>query len=172
MSVRVLVLYDDTGHLIGPLAEAVEMGTRAAQQVEVERAVVGSAKSDYLLAADAIILGCPNWSGITGKLKNWLDEQGDLWEEGKLAGKIGAAFTTSWSRSAGVEFTLLSLIHWMLAAGMIIVGLPWSDRLRTSGSYYGPYAAGEVTRDDLEQARALGERVARVALQLKGLKAV
>ncbi len=119
-----------------------------------------------MLAADGIILGSPNWSGPTGFLKSWLDNQGDLWEEGKLAGKVGACFTTGRGQHSGLEFALLSLIHWMLACGMIIVGLPWSQRMATSGSYYGATVAGVVQEHDLEQARALGRRVAETVLRL------
>ena len=32
---------------------------------------------------------------MTGKLKEWWDHSGDLWESGDLAGKVGAAFTAS-----------------------------------------------------------------------------
>ena len=49
---------------------------------------------------------------------------------------------------------------------MLIVSLPWSERMRRSGSYYGATAHGEVTDDDREQARALGRRVAETALLL------
>ncbi len=71
-----------------------------------------------------------------------------------------------WSRSGGTEATLLQLIHLLLAHGMLFVGLPWSDRMRRSGSYYGATAHGEVTEDDREQARALGRRVAETALRV------
>ena len=83
-----------------------------------------------------------------------------------LAGKIGAAFTPGRGLHSGLEFTLLSLIHWMLACGIVIVGLPWSEEMRTSGSYYGATSAGEVSLDDREQAKKLGERVAQLALRL------
>jgi NAD(P)H dehydrogenase (quinone) len=56
---------------------------------------------------------------------------------------------------------LLTLLHTLLAHGMIIVGLPWSKRMVKSGSYYGPTTVGGPTEDDLGQARALGRRVAR-----------
>jgi hypothetical protein len=49
---------------------------------------------------------------------------------------------------------------------MLFVGLPWTDRMRVAGSYYGATAHGEVTDDDRDQARTLGERVARVCLSL------
>lgn len=119
-----------------------------------------------LLDADALIVGSPNWSGMTGKLKEWFDYSGDLWESGELAGKPAAAFTAGWSRSAGIEATLLQLIHLLLAHGMIVVGLPWSETMRRSGSYYGATAHAEVTDEDRAQARALGARVARLAVRL------
>ena len=120
-----------------------------------------------LLDSDAVMLGSPNWSGITGSMKLWLDDQGDLWEEGSLAGKPGAAFTSGWGRHSGLEMTLLQLIHWMLACGMVVVGLPWSDRMRNSGSYYGATASGGVSEEDLAQARALGVRMVEMARRLK-----
>jgi len=167
-SSNVLVLYDRHGPLIEPLAAAVCEGvSRVSGATPVKRRIQEAGRED-LLSADAVILGSPNWSGITGDLKGWLDDQGDLWEEGVLAGKVGAAFTTGRGLHSGLEFTLLSLIHWMLACGMVVVGLPWSDIMRVSGSYYGATATGEVTSEDVSQASQLGERVARLSLRLAG----
>ena len=118
---------------------------------------------DQLIAADAIVLGSPNWHGMTADLKKVIDQTGLIWEQGKLVGKVGAAFTSGWSRSGGQEITLFTLLHTLLAHGMLIVGLPWSKRMVKSGSYYGPTAVGGPNEDDLGQARALGRRVARYA---------
>ena len=63
--------------------------------------------------------------------------------------------------------TLLQLIHWLLACGMIVVGLPWTDRMRTSGSYYGATATGGVSPEDLAQAQDLGARLANLAAKLR-----
>ena len=166
MPVNVLVLYDSHGPQIQQLAQAISEGVgQVAETLPVQKHISQASRTD-LTNADALILGSPNWSGISGFLKQWLDDQGDLWEEGILNGKGGAAFPTGRGRYSGLEFTLLALIHWMLAGGMVIVGLPWSDRMRVSGSYYGATAAGQVTEDDLEQARALGHRVAEVGHRL------
>ena len=167
MSVSVLVLYDRKGSAIEALASAVAQGVEGTGVAYARVKRIEEAVQADLLNADALVLGSPNWSGITGSLKSWLDEQGDLWEEGSLAGKPGAAFTTGGGRHAGLEITLLEVLHWMLACGMIIVGLPWSSRMRLSGSYYGATAAGGVSDDDLDQARGLGARVATVAARLK-----
>jgi NAD(P)H dehydrogenase (quinone) len=162
---RILVLYDSRGGLTEALAGSVEAGVLAAGAACIRRRIDDAAVAD-LLAADGIVLGSPNWSGMTGRLKDWFDYSGDLWETGELAGKVGAAFTAGYSRSGGNEATLLQLLHLLFAHGMVVVGLPWSDAMRRSGSYYGATAHGEVTDEDHAQARALGRRVAEVAGRL------
>ncbi len=163
---RVLLLFDSRGGLTEQLAQAVAEGVRAVAGAELRYRRLDGADPKELLEIDALILGSPNWSGMTGKLKEWMDYSGDLWETGELAGKVGACFTAGWSRSGGTEATLLQLMHLILSHGMLIVGLAWSDTMRRSGSYYGATAHGEVTDDDREQARALGRRVAETALRL------
>ena len=167
MTVSVLVLYDRKGAAIEALARAAAEGVKSTGFGSALLKRIEDAHRSDLLDADAVMLGSPNWSGVTGSLKLWLDEQGDLWEDGSLAGTPGAAFSTGWGRHSGLEMTLLQLVHWMLACGMVVVGLPWSDRMRRSGSYYGATATAEVTEDDLSQARELGARLASTAARLK-----
>ncbi len=164
--VRLLLLFDSRGGLTEQLAEAVAEGVRSVPNVELRYRRLDDAEPNELLGIDALIIGSPNWSGMTGKLKDWFDHSGDLWETGELAGKAGACFTAGWSRSGGTEATLLQLLHLILSHGMVFVGLPWTDAMRRSGSYYGATAHGEVTDDDKEQARALGRRVAEMTLRL------
>ncbi len=168
MPVHVLIVYDDFGRILPPLAAAVEEGVSRVPGAQVVRRTLPEASPQDMLAADAVILGSPNFSGLSGKLKAWLDsdEMEVLWENQPLRGKVGAAFVGGRSRLAGQEFTLLSLLHLFWAYGMIPVGVPWSDRTLTSSSYYGAAASRELTPEDLEQARALGERVARVTVRL------
>jgi NAD(P)H dehydrogenase (quinone) len=143
----------------------VEHGILAAGAECVRRRVEEAVPND-LVAHDGIIVGSPNWSGITGKLKEWFDYSGDLWESGEVSGKVGAAFTAGYSRSGGIEATLLQVVHLLFAHGMVVVGLPWTETMRRSGSYYGATAHGEVTEEDRAQAFALGKRVAEVAARL------
>lgn len=170
MGIQVFIVYDDFGRNMPRLAEAVEEGVRRVPGASVVRKRVPEATVEDMLAADAVILGSPNFSGISGRLKSWLDsdQMEVLWEEQPMRGKVGAAFVGGRSRLAGQEFTLWSLLHVLWAYGMIPVGVPWSDRMLTSSSYYGPTASRELTEDDLEHARLLGERVARVTLRLYG----
>ena len=112
MPVSVLVLYDPRGVPIQSLAAAVARGVAGDGSAQARVKGIDEADTEDLLNADALLLGSPNWSGITGSLKAWLDEQGDLWEDGSLAGKPGGAFTAGWGRHSGLEMTLLQLIHW------------------------------------------------------------
>ena len=166
----VLVLFDSRGGLTEQLAQAVAEGVRGVAGAQLSLRRLDDASPEGLKQVDALIVGSPNWSGITGKLKSWFDQSGDLWETGELAGKVGAAFAAGWSPSGGLEATLLQILHLLLAHGMVIVGLPWSERMRVSGSYYGATAVGQVTEDDSAQARELGRRVAEVAGRLTGAR--
>ncbi len=166
MTTRVMVLYDSRGVVADLVASVIE-GAASAEGVEVWDRPVDDAKKEELLECDALILGSPNWTGITGKLKHWMDYTGDLWETGELAGKVGACFTAGWSRSGGTEATLLQLFHLLIGHGMVFVGLPWTEAMRESGSYYGATAHGEATELDRAQARALGLRAAQFAVRLK-----
>ena len=161
----VLVLYDSQG-LVAELAKSIVEGAASVQGIEVWDRPLDTADKDELIKCDALILGSPNWTGITGRLKHWWDYTGDLWETGELAGKPAAAFSAGWSPSGGLEATLLQLVHLLIGHGMLIVGLPWTSTMNHSGSYYGATAVRKVTDLDREQARKLGERVSDYALRL------
>ena len=122
----VLVLYDSQG-LVAELAKSIVEGAASVQGIEVWDRPLDTADKDELIKCDALILGSPNWTGITGRLKHWWDYTGDLWETGELAGKPAAAFSAGWSPSGGLEATLLQLVHLLIGHGMLIVGLPWTS---------------------------------------------
>lgn len=163
---KVMVLFDSRGGLVERLAEAVAEGVRQVDGAELLYRPLHEADTKELLGVDGLIIGSPNWSGLTGKLKDWFDYSGDLWQTGELAGKPGGAFVAGYSRSGGIEATLLQLLHLIVGHGMIFVGLPWTETMRVSGSYYGATAHGAVTDDDRAQARTLGRRVAELAVKL------
>ncbi|MYC01278.1 MAG: transcriptional regulator, partial [Chloroflexi bacterium] len=85
-NVVVLVLYDSQG-LVAELAKSVIDGAASVDGVEVWDRPLDIADKDELVRCDALILGSPNWTGITGRLKHWWDYTGDLWETGELADK-------------------------------------------------------------------------------------
>ncbi len=133
---------------------------------------------DDLANADGLLLGSPTRFGnMSAPLKAFLDSTTSAWFSGTLSGKPAGVFTSSGSMHGGQESTLLSMMLPLLHHGMLIVGIPYSEpQLVTTSRGGTPYgashvagAAGDVPLDDAEKqlCRALGTRVATIALQLK-----
>jgi NAD(P)H dehydrogenase (quinone) len=76
----------------------------------------------------------------------------------RMGGKVGAAFASGGDASGGKETTLLSILHAFLINGMIVVGDPLD-----TGGHYGAACIGEPDAEALENAKALGKRVAELA---------
>ena len=128
-----------------------------------------------LRRADALILGSPTRFGnMAAPLKYFIDSTSSLWVDGGLAGKPAAVFTATQTLHGGQESTLLSMMLPLLHHGMILVGIPYTERslhtTRSGGSPYGAsHVAGlqsELTEEERELARALGRRVAELAVTL------
>ncbi len=195
---NILVLYYSSYGHIETMAHAVAEGARAAGHTadikrvaelvpeEVARSShykldqqAPVAKPDELLNYDAIVVGTGTRYGrMTSQMANFWDATGGLWAQGKLVGKVGAAFTSTASQHGGQETTLMSIITNLMHHGMIIVGLPYAfqGQLRldevTGGTPYGAstIAAGDGSRqpseNELAGARYLGGHVAQVAGKL------
>jgi NAD(P)H dehydrogenase (quinone) len=136
---------------------------------------------DDLIQTDALVLGSPTRFGnMAAPLKHFLDGTGSLWASGALVGKPAAVFTSTQTLHGGQETTLLSMMLPLLHHGMLLVGLPYSERelstTRSGGTPYGashvaatagPMAAyGSLTEEERALARALGARVAALAVRL------
>ncbi len=135
---------------------------------------------DKMKGADALIMGSPTRFGnMAAPLKNVWDMAADLWFEGALIDKVGAAFTCTASLHGGQESTLLSMYLPMIHQGMLIAGVPYSEeKLLTTtggGTPYGPTAVVGEKADhppgeaELAIARTLGERVGRLTVGLRGV---
>ena len=125
-----------------------------------------------------LVLGSPTRFGnMAAPLKYFFDGTGSLWLSGVLAGKPAGVFTSTSSLHGGQETTLLSMMLPLLHHGMLIVGLPYTERgLMTTvagGTPYGPshHAGLDSDRklDDAEKqlCQALGARVAEAAKRLR-----
>lgn len=133
---------------------------------------------DDLQRCDGLILGSPTRFGnMAAPLKHFIDGTSNLWLSGALAGKPAACFTSTASLHGGQEATLLSMLLPLLHHGMVLVGLPYTEAAlsstRSGGTPYGAShfagSRGELPITDEERAlcRALGKRVALIALQLR-----
>lgn len=130
---------------------------------------------------DAIIFGTPTRFGMmTAQMRNFLDQTGGLWGQGKLVSKVGSVFASTGTQHGGQESTILSFHTTLLHQGMIIVGLPYTakgltrmDEI-TGGSPYGASTlAGadgkrQPSENELELARFQGRHVAEIAKRLAG----
>jgi NAD(P)H dehydrogenase (quinone) len=128
---------------------------------------------------DAIIFGSPTRFGnMAAQMRNFLDQTGGLWFEGKLVGKLGSVFTSTASQHGGQETTITSFHTTLLHHGMVVVGVPYAiPQLTSMDEIMGgsPYGATTITGSDgsrmpsegeLEIARFQGEHVAKLAAKL------
>ena len=138
---------------------------------------------DDLRRADGLLLGSPTRFGnMAAPLKYFLDGTSSLWLDGSLSGKPAGVFSSSQTLHGGQESTLLTMTVPLLHQGMLIVGLPFTERAvnqtRTGG---GPSGAthvagrasqpGQLSEDEITLAQALGKRIAEVAAALKAGRA-
>jgi NAD(P)H dehydrogenase (quinone) len=155
-----------------PEEAARNAGVKLDQDAEI-------ASPEELADYDAIIFGTPTRFGnMTAQMRNFLDQTGGLWFEGKLIGKVGSVFTSTASQHGGQETTITSFHTTLLHHGMVVVGVPYSIPQLTSmeaitgGSPYGAstITGGDGSRmpsdDELEIARFQGEHVAKIAAKL------
>jgi NAD(P)H dehydrogenase (quinone) len=129
--------------------------------------------------ADAVIFGTPTRFGnVCAQLKGQIDHLGDLWGKGELEGKPAGVFVSTASLHGGQETTILTLMAVLIHLGFIVVGVPYSVKelfsTQAGGSPYGPgHVAGpdgqrEIDEEEKAICRALGKRVAEVAVKLRG----
>jgi len=130
-----------------------------------------------LVSADGLLIGSPTRFGnMAAPMKHFLDSTGELWMSGALSGKPAGVFTSTGTMHGGQESTLLTMMLPLLHHGLIIVGLPYTESAVTDTcSGGGPYGASHVagqppssvlTEHERVLARALGERVAGIAVAL------
>jgi NAD(P)H dehydrogenase (quinone) len=197
-----IIFYSMYGH-VHKLAEAVAEGARevAGAQVELYQvpelvpdealeksgakaareafAHIPIAKPAQLAEADAIIFGTPTRFGnMCAQMRNFLDQTGQLWLKGALAGKVGSVFTSTATQHGGQETTITSFHSTLLHHGMIIVGVPYTVpeltnmKEITGGTPYGAstLAGGDGSRqpseNELTIARFQGRHVAEIARKL------
>lgn len=150
-----------------------------AKQAQGSFAHIPLAEVNKLSEADAIIFGTPTRFGnMSAQMRNFLDQTGRLWMEGKLIGKVGSVFASTGTQHGGQETTITSFHTTLLHLGMVIVGVPYSaqgllnmDEI-TGGTPYGAttLAGNDGSRNpsdnELDIARFQGRHVAEITKKL------
>ncbi len=204
-SIKVLVVFYSMYGNTGKLAKAVAEGARQVENVDVslrqveelvpkeiieanermkrvkeELADIPIATNKDLVEAEGIVFGTPTrYGNMSAQMKQFIDNTGRLWAEGKLINKVAGVFTSTSTLHGGQETTIITSMIPLLHLGMIIVGIPYSEQrlfsLETGGgspygasSVTGPNANRPPTENDLEIAKTLGRRVAEVAKKIAG----
>jgi NAD(P)H dehydrogenase (quinone) len=155
-------------------------GSKHAQEVLARQQDIPIATLDDLAEADGVIFGTPTRFGnMCAQMKQFFDSAADLWANGTLEGKPAGVMVSTATTHGGQETTCLTMMAPLLHLGFLIVGVPYSTpgMLHTEGRGGTPYGATTVAGgkndlepapEDLEIARALGRRVAKVATKLRG----
>ncbi len=124
-----------------------------------------------------LILGSPTHFGnMAAPLKSFLDKTTTEWLNGTLSGKPAGVFTSTSSIHGGQETTLLSMMLPLIHHGMVIVGVPYTEKnllsTKSGGTPYGPSHVSfnntqNITNEEKEICLSYGKRIAEVALKLK-----
>lgn len=121
--------------------------------------------------ADGVAFGTPTRFGnVAAQLKMFLDQAGELWQQGKLINKVVTAFTSSQTAHGGQESTILALNNTFYHWGAIVLPLGYtvSEVFNGGGNPYGAsYTSGThvgpIDPDTIAVALSQGRRLARVA---------
>lgn len=135
---------------------------------------------DDLKHCAGLAMGSPTRFGnMAAPLKYFWDGTSSLWLSGDLVDKPAALFTATSSIHGGQETTLLSMCLPLLHHGMILLGLPYTEKdLMTTQSGGTPYGASHVSglnsNNPLTQAeknlcKALGKRLGDITMRLNSI---
>ena len=195
MPTRIAIIYYSATGNVHQLAEAMAEGAReAGAEVRLRRApelapeeaiqanpawaahrdavaeTVPEATLDDLDWADGIAMGSPTRYGtVASQLKQFIDQTGGLWAEGKLANKAVTSFASAMNPNGGQESTILSFNNIFYHWGSIIVPPGYTDPsiFAAGGNPYGAsFASGgtdSVADSALAAARHQGARLAEFA---------
>lgn len=150
--------------------------TRVASPPEPEEGAPYVDRRDLAECA-GLLLGSPTRFGnMAAPMKHFIDSLGSEWTSGTLVGKPAAVFTSTATMHGGQESTLLTMLLPLLHHGCVIAGIPFTEpALNTTRSGGTPYGASHVagvnddpepSDDEAQLARALGRRVAQLAVKL------
>ena len=152
-------------------------------KVREQQADIPVCTLDDLREADGVLFGSPTrYGNMTAQMKQFIDTTGSLWMTGELEDKVTGVFTSTATIHGGQESTILTSLVPLLHLGMIFIGTPYGQNpqiMVTDGIGGSPYGPGTLAGPDgsrqpveseLQTARNLGSRAARVAALTRVLR--
>ena len=187
-----IIYYSSTGHNYavaraveeGAASEGAETRVRKARELAPDAAIdarpgwrehlestkdVPEAELADLEWADGYVFGTPTRFGLpAAQLKQFLDQTGSLWLQGKLRDKPVSVFGGAGNVHGGQESTLVALNNVFCHWGAVIVPSGYTDPsiYAAGGNPYGvSFTASKegVSPEALAAARYAGKRIARYA---------
>lgn len=184
MAKVVVVYHSGYGHT-QKQAEAVAAGANA-QLIAIDaEGNIGEADWVSLAAADAIVFGSPTYMGsVSWQFKKFADASSKPWFGQQWKDKVFGGFTNSATMNGDKHATLqffitLAMQHSGIWVGTGLMPSNAKSAKRDDINYVGSFAGAmmqtpsdaevdEVNAGDLATAKLYGERVAAIAMQLRG----
>jgi len=189
---KILIVYYTKNGSTKKMAEKISMGVKMINGVEpLLRTLpdIGNfneeqiSNDDNILFAtnedlnncDGLIIGSPTHFGnMAASMKIFLDGTSNEWFNNSLSGKPAGVFTSTSSMHGGQETTLITMMIPLLHHGMVITGLPYSEKelhsTKTGGSPYGPthLSSGndKLSEEESKLCTVFGKRIADLAKKL------
>jgi NAD(P)H dehydrogenase (quinone) len=170
---RVLVAYHSLSGNTEKMAKGVAEGVRRVPgAVAVVKPVEKISKKD-LEAADGLVLGSPAYfADVAGRMKTAIDDWN--WKmKVDFTDKVGGAFSTGGGQAGGKEHVIVSLLLFMINNRMVVAGPLYQDKEGEdkwaelgATAMTGPLDPG-ISEKELNGARLLGERIARLTAKMK-----
>jgi NAD(P)H dehydrogenase (quinone) len=193
---EILVLYYSRGGSVARLARQIARGvgevdgmaarlrtvppvapvTEVAAPPEPEDGAPYVDKRDLHECAGLLVGSPTRFGNMAAPMKHFIDTLGSEWASGALVGKPAAVFTSTATMHGGQESTLLTMLVPLLHHGCVVAGIPFTEAAlnstRSGGTPYGashvagPHDTPEPSDDEALLARALGRRIAQLAVKL------
>ena len=132
------------------------------------------ATSSDLEWADAFIFSTgTKFGNVSSQMKNFLDMQGGLWAEGKLANKVVSAMSSAQNPHGGQESTIKALYGTMMHWGAIIAAPGYTDQslFKAGGNPYGTSVSvgpdGKMVEDVEDAVKHQAKRTVEVTSWIK-----
>ncbi|NOZ10237.1 MAG: NAD(P)H:quinone oxidoreductase [Gammaproteobacteria bacterium] len=193
---EILVLYYSRDGAVASMANHIARGIEQVEAVQARLRTVATVSTVTAACEDSIpesgppyvstedleqciglALGSPGYFGnMAAPIKHFFDGTVPQWLSGALINKPAAVFTSTGSLHGGQETTLQSMMLPLMHHGMVMVGIPYSEKplrdTQTGGTPYGAShvagAGGDRPLSQHEQmlCQSLGTRLASIAKAL------
>ncbi|WP_053220481.1 NAD(P)H:quinone oxidoreductase [Virgibacillus senegalensis] len=130
---------------------------------------VPEATNDDLDWADGFIFSVPTRFGnVPSQAKQFIDQAGGLWAQGKLVNKVVSAMTSAQNPHGGQEATTLNLYTTMFHWGAIIVGPGYTDPVTfaAGGNPYGVSVSVDQDGNMIEDVEAAVKHQAKRTVEV------